>query len=435
MVRNFGPISECEIQIENFLVLIGPQSSGKSTISKLVFFFLSIRESAIEFILDELDSSRSKLEFGNFTKLIRRRFIEFWGPIPNANDLYIKFEYGQNTWAEIGLDSERHKYITPRFSQNIISLIKEHFGTFRELGIEGGSTPGLFATPNVIDKERTRAQIIGILKDQLGRLLSFNKEIFFIPAGRSLLSTISDQLQYIHPHQLDYPMRQFIERINATKTFFSKSLEDIIKERHVLEESVTHRGALRKAEAIIKKILKAEYRHDKEGGKLYVGAGKFTKINFASSGQQESVWILLSLFLVLLEKVEALIFIEEPEAHLFPVAQKEMVALICYVANFSRCQFILTTHSPYILSAVNNHIYAGQVGKRNRRAVSEIIADDEWLNPNSTDGYFVSDGRVAELFDKELSMYKTELVDIASDMVNVEYERLLAVENKTNKNV
>ena len=55
IVRNFGPISECEIQIENFLVLIGPQSSGKSTISKLVFFFLSIRESAIEFILDELD--------------------------------------------------------------------------------------------------------------------------------------------------------------------------------------------------------------------------------------------------------------------------------------------------------------------------------------------------------------------------------------------
>jgi len=432
-IKNFGPLNDCQVEIDNFSVLIGPQSSGKSTISKLVFFFLNVRESAVEFILDELDGNRNQLQFNNFTKLIRRRFIEFWGPVPNVKELYIRFDYCTNTWAEISLDSENHKYITPKFSQNIISLIKESFNDIKDLGISGGATTGLFATSNVIDKERTRSKIIELLKKHIGHLLNFDKEILFIPAGRSLLSTISDQLQYIHPHQLDYPMRQFIERINATKTFFNKSLDDIIKEKHVLEESITHKGELNKAKGIIKRILKAEYRYDKEGAKLYVGAGKFTKINFASSGQQESVWILLSLFLVLLENVNALIFIEEPEAHLFPVAQKEMINLICYVSNKKNCQFMITTHSPYILSSINNHIYSGQLGKKYPKKVSKVIPDDEWINPELVNGYFVSDGLVSALYDNDMKMLKTELVDSASDLVNIEYEKLFFIENDNNE--
>lgn len=427
-IKNFGPIEDCTINIADFMVLIGPQSSGKSTISKLVFFFLNLRETAVDFILDELEKPDSNFQFNNFTKQVRRQFIEFWGPIPNARDLFIRYEYSVDTWVEVQLDDERHKYITPRFSPNIISLVRESVLSLKAAGIGAQAAPSLFPTPHVINQERNRSEIIGILKNQFGDLLKFKKEIFFIPAGRSLLSTISDQLQYIHPHQLDYPMRQFIERINSTKPFFNKSLEDLIKERHVLEESSIHRKSLAKASRIIKNILKAEYRHDKEGGKLYVGNGKFTKINFASSGQQESIWILLSLFLVLLDKVDAFILIEEPEAHLFPIAQKEMVSLIAYVAHSMRCQFMLTSHSPYILSAINNHIYANTVGAKYPDNVSEIIARDEWISPDKLNGYFVSGGGITDLYDSTLKMLKTELVDSASDLVNIEYDKLFAID-------
>lgn len=429
-VKNFGPIVDCEIVVSEFTVLIGPQSSGKSTISKLIFFFLNLREAAVDFILDELDRPGDELQFSNFTKAVRKRFLEFWGPIPNAHNLHIRYEFDQNTWIEVQLDDQRHKFITPRFSQDIMALVRDSFKSLKGAGIGAQSPSGLFSTPAVINQERTRAEVIGHLKRQFGELLKFKKELFFIPAGRSLLSTISDQLQYIHPHQLDYPMRQFIERINSTKPFFNKSLEDLIKERHVLEESPVQRKSLTKACRIIKNVLKAEYRHDKEGGKLYVGNGKFTKINFASSGQQESIWILLSLFLVLLDKVDAFIFIEEPEAHLFPVAQKEMVSLIAYVANVMQCQFMLTSHSPYILSAINNHIYAYVVGGRLPVETSEVIARDEWIKPNSLNGYFVSDGSVNALFDENLLMLKTELIDVASDLVNKEYEQIFEIDKK-----
>lgn len=432
-VKDFGPIQHCVVEVVDFMVLIGPQSSGKSTISKLIFFFLNVRESTVDFILDELDKNGKELQFNNFTKHIRKRFIEFWGPIPNERGLHIRYEYDKNTWIEIQLDDEKHKFITPRFSQNIISSVRESFISLRESGIGSQVSPGLFSTPSVISQQRTRADAIAHLKSSIGELLRFKKEIFFIPAGRSLLSTISDQLQYIHPHQLDYPMRQFIERINSTKSFFSKNLEDLIKERHVLEEASLHRKSLTKASRIIRNILRAEYRHDKDGGKLYVGNGKFTKINFASSGQQESIWILLSLFLVLLDRVDAFIFIEEPEAHLFPVAQKEMVSLIAYLANSMKCQFLITSHSPYILSAINNHVYANTVGKRAPALVSEIISRDEWIKPEELNGYFVKDGTVVELFDNDLMMFKTELVDSASDIINSDYDKIFSIDSQKKK--
>ena len=39
-------------------------------------------------------------------------------------------------------------------------------------------------------------------------------------------------------------------------------------------------------------------------------------INFASSGQQEVLWLLNQLYILMLKKEKAFVIIEEPEAHL-----------------------------------------------------------------------------------------------------------------------
>ena len=38
-IENFGPISKAKINLKKYIVLIGPQSSGKSTIAKLIALF------------------------------------------------------------------------------------------------------------------------------------------------------------------------------------------------------------------------------------------------------------------------------------------------------------------------------------------------------------------------------------------------------------
>ena len=430
IVQNFGPIDQCEFELKDFSILIGPQSSGKSTVSKLVFYFLNIRDEFVNFILDNIDSQEDSLNINSFYKQLRRRFVEFWGPTPPKTNIYIKYEYKKNVWVDIRLDSHKHKFLNANFSDLIFAEINRCYQTTKNqmshAGIENQAK--LFATTNNLYSERSRGKIIEELRIAAKELFNIDRELLFIPAGRSLLSTLSDQLQFIHPHQLDYPMRTFIERINLTKSFFGKGIEEIIQEKRALETRAVWFSVVRKVNSLIKKILNGVYIHDKDGGKLYVDKKTYTKINFASSGQQESIWILLSLFLVALDKINALVFIEEPEAHLFPVAQKQIVELMCFLSTSLNTKFVITTHSPYILSAINNYIYASELSKKHKEKVSSVLPEETWLNKEKVNGYFVSEGKLNNLYDNELNMLKAELIDSASDLVNAEYDKLFEIE-------
>lgn len=46
------------------------------------------------------------------------------------------------------------------------------------------------------------------------------------------------------------------------------------------------------------------------------------KINLASSGQQEVVWLFNLLFYYLIEQRKVFLIVEEPESHLYPASQQ-----------------------------------------------------------------------------------------------------------------
>jgi predicted ATPase len=93
--------------------------------------------------------------------------------------------------------------------------------------------------------------------------------------------------------------------------------------------------------------------------------GRRVKLAQASSGQQEILPLLLLLarfFSLRLARGRA-VYIEEPEAHLFPSTQKLVVELMArsFRARSGEMSLVITTHSPYILTSVNNLLQAGQV--------------------------------------------------------------------------
>ena len=74
---------------------------------------------------------------------------------------------------------------------------------------------------------------VGVMKRHLNERLFLvfenNDEIIYIPAGRSLLATMSEQLQDVSTDEMDLTMQEFIKLIKITKNKFGTINEQILK--------------------------------------------------------------------------------------------------------------------------------------------------------------------------------------------------------------
>jgi predicted ATPase len=140
----------------------------------------------------------------------------------------------------------------------------------------------------------------------------------------------------------------------------------------------------------------------------------------ASSGQQESIRIIQDMIFILCTQIDSIRFVEEPEAHIYPEAQKLLIELMVLVANHCHTQMIVTTHSPYVLSTFNNMLYYSKVLKAHpsereeleRHFLSETLntANDEFLgiNADNFEAYSLDTSR--EVYCQSIKDNKTRLI-------------------------
>lgn len=428
-IKNFGPVKEISLEIKDFILLIGPQASGKSTIAKTIFFFKSLNDDLVKYVMSALEKDDYSKPIGSFAKTVRRKFIEYFGLSLHLDNIYLKYYYTDNVWISITLE-KKHSYITPNFSNSFELKIKQ---LIDDAEVFSNSTkinnPLLLTSKDLLQTENRKREFISKITKDCNVLFSDERELLFIPAGRSLLATLADQLQFIEPKKLDFLMRTFVTKINLLKPLFNQSLADIIKARKLLTLSEIDMVRTKLAEEIIQRILKGKYQFDKDGEKIYIdNTDKFVKLNFASSGQQESLWILLLLFIIILEQQNVFVVIEEPEAHLFPEAQKEISALIALLSNMKQSQVIITTHSPYILASINNLILAHKVGKKHPEKVTHRINKNLWINRDKIYAAMVQSGVVSEVIDPEFEIIQQEHIDSVSHIINNEFDYLYQYE-------
>jgi len=204
----------------------------------------------------------------------------------------------------------------------------------------------------------------------------------------------------------------------------------VVKDYTKTVKGQINNSALDQAYKIIKEILKADYTSESDGEKIYFDEYHWVKLMYGSSGQQEALWILMLVFTVILEKKKSFIVIEEPEAHLFPTAQKDIIELISLMVNSTESCVIITTHSPYILTSTNILLYSELVENVRQKSGQIVIPRNLRVTYNSFAAYKVSRGKnsIETLMDEESHMINTEYIDEVSAITNRELDALIDME-------
>ena len=117
--------------------------------------------------------------------------------------------------------------------------------------------------------------------------------------------------------------------------------------------------------------------------------------------------------------------IEEPELNLFPETQQKLIYELLSDANSNENQITITTHSPYILFALNNCMLGGLV--RNNIPEEDrptFESYPSWIDPKLVSVYEIQDRTIRRIQDEEGIIKDNYLNQAYKDNVN-EYVGLL----------
>ena len=422
LIKNLGPINECSIDIDQFTFFTGAQASGKSTIAKSIFFFRTVKDDIEDIIIRRGNNLSANLSlYKIITNVLRNKFLQLFGSSrAMSNELFLQYNYDSDTYISITLKMKKgDDYVSPNyvfleFSNNIKVLINK-YTEIKELPLTG----------------------IFLLKGELNCLFCDECETIFIPAGRSLITLLTAQLNYIFTimddeqrYSIDFCTQKYVERILKIRNTFNEGIVGFLEKKNTTGVStLKHYASIRNCIKIVDKVLKGRYKYVSGEERLEIENGRYVKINYTSSGQQESVWIFNILLYQLINNTKTFIILEEPEAHLYPNAQKDIIDLLSIFINCGN-SLLLTTHSPYILGAANNLLLADSVQKniRDKNKITEIVSEEKIIH--SCSAYFVSDGKIDSCFDITNNLIKNEVIEGASNEINDISDRLIELENE-----
>lgn len=168
----------------------------------------------------------------------------------------------------------------------------------------------------------------------------------------------------------------------------------------------------------VSEILKGKYVRNK--GKDFIERqGKLIRVENTSSGQQEVLPMLTTILSYANQQIPVpysskCFYIEELEAHIFPESQKQIVDLVASLFNeyYGKIGFVLTTHSPYVATAINNVIMKS--GKKGiKYAKSDFSA------------YTINNGEIKNIIEAETGLIDANIIDSVSSIIAEEFDKLL----------
>lgn len=259
------------------------------------------------------------------------------------------------------------------------------------------------------------------------------EQAIYIPAGRSLISLLFESYAAAKTVRVDPFFDEYLLLLDSFRRNFPYPMENMIYKTSNNRTHQENEAIGKYAINITKKILKGEYYCSDGLESLFHDYSEAAiPLISASSGQQEIIYILLTLLYVMFNPKPYTIIIEEPEAHLYPASQKLFMELVAHVINTTGSRVIITTHSPYILTSTNLLIHSAKVENEinDEKAVIDKMSR---LNPDEVSAYMLErNGKFSyrNIIDEETGFIESEEIDTVSDLIDKSMSDLIELEVK-----
>lgn len=385
-VVNFGPISDAKVELRAFNMFIGEQAIGKSTLAKLITIFT---------------------DYVSLVKLINNG-VDFW--------IQILKEYGLDVYKD---DAYTISYDMSQEDQQFHLEINS--GKISCHIIEDGK------------KNTNRKSIISKLIDLSIRIIHHKNELKKNIDALSKSEKRNEEILALFTNSLYVPAERIIYSV-MTNLLPALALANSTIPKILLRFMVDLNNAKAEYPKFHIGMLNIDFQHETSEDLIVVeGNRKSIPLTVASSGIQSLVPLLLVLHYAINKREYSSFVIEEPECNLFPTKQVALLKEIIKVIKYSSRTLTITTHSPYLLSAMNNILYAGNIvekyGEGIRKFVDEIIPADCRLNSTDCSVYSLGadiNGGVycRSLMDEETGMIDFNSLDSVSEELGVEFDAL-----------
>lgn len=392
-IKNIGPIIEVsEIILKRINVFMGPQSSGKSTIAKIISFCTWVeKDVATSQSLSEYQENKTyfKERLESFHKIKGyfncNSYIHYksdvvdivWEDEKCSISWVNKYAYKRSKIAYI--PSERNMVILPEARKsefgntNIRSFLFDWFEARKKYSNENDLS--------VLNLGVNYYYVEGSEEDHIRCKNNDTEYDILLSNASSGLQSITPlivMIEYLTKWIYDEDTISFDQDERKQRVKRILAVEKVLKPYYNKEDLPI--GALQK----LVNSFNAKLHEKEEKAVKY-----FDNYNTISN----------SLF----KTTNSQFIIEEPEQNLFPETQRDLVYYFLQnCLNKEGNRLTLTTHSPYVLYALNNCMMAGLVSdKMEANELSKLKCNQSKINPVDVSIYEIREGVVRESIQGE----------------------------------
>lgn len=366
-IADFGPIEHISMDLKRVNVIIGPQSSGKSTVLKVACFCSWLERQIMLSAQPEKFFSQQTIEERLLRFYRMTSFMTADTLIAYRNDA-LSFSYSAKSqkWT-FEWDKKRWAYKRPKIAyipaeRNLVSAIPNWYQvSMRDDNMLDFMQEWESARKSFVKAER----ILNLPAKYLYDATTQEDGIQLMDGQKIDLSESSSGLQSMTPL---YIMLRYL-----TGDYYKNGQSSV-------EEKMT------------KERLMAVLMSEKKG----LGEEK----------AQKTVGDMVT-------PKHSDLYIEEPEAHIFPSTQKEFVYSLVGMLNGQRKHScFVSTHSPYVLTSLNNMILAGETLAEKGEAM-KLFPKRQTIRYDEVAAYSMKNGVATDIMDNEYHLISAETIDEA----------------------